>query len=547
MKFRLLLYLFIIPCFTLSASFSPGVDSLLLELDDVLASKVYYMARKEQRLARMKAALTREVSYTKQFEICYDIIEDYKSFSYDSALIYIDRNMDIARRKINRECEIRTMFQYIFVLSSAGLFREGEEVLAKIPKEELSADLLVDYFKCQLKFYSNLRDYLNDSRFGVTYIPLIDNLIDSVYVHLPTSSPEKLYYESIIVGRSGKVDEAITLTEMYIRTLHEEAHEYAKMNFHLSSLYHQKQNYDQWAMHVVRAAIADTRDAVTENLALLTLAGWLYENKDIERAYVYIQAALHDANFYNARFRNLQIARTLPIINEAYQQHKELQSKQQRFALVITSTFFILLLLTVLYLYKQMKTLRRIRRKLDESNGHLEEMNERLNSLNHELTEANLVKEEYIGHFMDLYSGYIAKTEEYRKMINNKIVTKRFDDLLKLTSSGRGKDSDVKELYNNFDEAFLNIYPGFVKAVNNLLKEEERFEIKKGELLNAELRVFALIRLGITDSARIADFLRYSVQTVYNYRSKIKKKAIREDVDIEEQIRKIGSYLQPVQ
>ncbi|MCD7936433.1 MAG: DUF6377 domain-containing protein, partial [Tannerellaceae bacterium] len=472
-----------------------------------------------------------------------DIIEEYKSFSYDSALVYVDRNLHVARKKINRECEIRTLFQYAFILSSSGLFREAEIVMNQIPREELTPELMIEYFKSYLTFYSNLTAYLNDERFSQEYYPLINNLIDSVYYYLPESTPDKIYYLALIEERSGNTEYAIELTEKYVRNLHPDAHEYAKVNFYLAGLYHQLGNTDRWITHVIRAAIADTKDAITENLALLTLASWLYEQKDIERAYGYIQAALLDANFYNARFRNLQISRTLPIINEAYQKYQQQQSRQMKWALIFTSTFFFLLLVAVLYLIKQTRILREMRQELRESNEHLEEVNEQLNTVNLELSEANRVKEEYIGHFMDLYSGYIAKMDDYRKMINNKIAAKRFEELQKMTSSGRGKDSDVKELYDNFDKAFLKIYPGFVDAVNGLLKEDERFELRKGELLNTELRVFALIRLGITDSARIADFLRCSLQTVYNYRSKIKKKALSEETDIEEQIRHIGSYI----
>ncbi len=540
MKLQLLLCLSL---FSYIVSASGETNRLLIQLDETLKLKEFYMNQKELRLARLKEQLNREVSHSKQFEICYDIIEEYKSFSYDSALVYVDRNLHVARKKINRECEIRTLFQYAFILSSSGLFREAEIVMNQIPREELTPELMIEYFKSYLTFYSNLTAYLNDERFSQEYYPLINNLIDSVYYYLPESTPDKIYYLALIEERSGNTEYAIELTEKYVRNLHPDAHEYAKVNFYLAGLYHQLGNTDRWITHVIRAAIADTKDAITENLALLTLAGWLYEQKDIERAYGYIQAALLDANFYNARFRNLQISRTLPIINEAYQKYQQQQSRQMKWALIFTSTFFFLLLVAVLYLIKQTRILREMRQELRESNDHLEEVNEQLNTVNLELSEANRVKEEYIGHFMDLYSGYIAKMDDYRKMINNKIAAKRFEELQKMTSSGRGKDSDVKELNDNFDKAFLNIYPGFVEAVNGLLKEDERFELRKGELLNTELRVFALIRLGITDSARIADFLRCSLQTVYNYRSKIKKKAISEETDIEEQIRHIGSYI----
>ncbi|MCC8154528.1 MAG: DUF6377 domain-containing protein, partial [Tannerellaceae bacterium] len=535
-------YFFFIPLLPLSAS--EEIDNLLSELDRTLQSKDVYMRQKEQRLSRLKEQLNREVSHSKQFEICYDIIEEYKSYSFDSALVYIDRNLRVARKKINRECEIRTLFQYLFVLSSSGLFLESEAVINQIPREELPPELVVDYFKCVAKFHSNLGDYLSDTGFAGEHYRKVEQYTDSVYHYLPETSTEKIYYQAVMEEKNGNWLKAIELTRLYIRSLHPEAHEYAKMNFYLAGLYRRQGDIDLWARHVIKAAMADIPDASTENMALLTLASWLYQQNDIERAYFYIQSALDDANFYNARLRNFQISRTLPIINQAYQKHKDQQRRDLKWALIFTSTVFLLLLITVVYLKKQTEKLRRTRQALKSTNQHLEEVNEKLNNVNQELSESNLVKEEYIGHFMDPYSGYISKMEDYRKMIHTKIVAKRFDELLKMTASARGKDTDVKELYTNFDEAFLNIYPGFVEALNNLLKKEERFELRKGELLNTELRVFALIRLGITDSNKIADFLRCSLQAVYNYRSKIRKRAIKEDEDIEEQIRKIGSYKQ---
>jgi hypothetical protein len=192
----------------------------------------------------------------------------------------------------------------------------------------------------------------------------------------------------------------------------------------------------------------------------------------------------------------------------------------------------------IVFLYK--KTLKKARKNLEKANKNFEKLNNNLNRLNHELSEANHIKEEYIGYFLDLCSEYIGNLEEYRKTVCNKIAAKRFDELLRSTNTSSDKANEIKELYANFDSAFLNIYPEFVSSINKLLVKEARFETKKGDLLNTELRIFALIRLGITDSTKIATFLRCSVQTVYNYRSKIKRSSLDELKDIEEQIKKIG-------
>jgi hypothetical protein len=284
--------------------------------------------------------------------------------------------------------------------------------------------------------------------------------------------------------------------------------------------------------------MSDVKDAVKENRALLDLAIWLYNQGNIDRAFAYIQYALNDANFYNARFRFFEISKTLPIITSAYQQASIEHNRNLKVRLYIFSALFFVMLLLAVLLYKA--ALRKARKKLKETNENFEELNNNLNHLNHELSEANHLKEEYIGYFIDLCSEYIGNLEEYRKTVSNKIAAKRFDELLRSASASSDKANEIKELYANFDKAFLSIYPEFVSSINKLLVKEARFDIRKGDLLTTELRIFALIRLGITDSAKIAAFLRCSLQTVYNYRSKIKRSSLDELKDIEEQIRKIG-------
>lgn len=165
-------------------------------------------------------------------------------------------------------------------------------------------------------------------------------------------------------------------------------------------------------------------------------------------------------------------------------------------------------------------------------------MNEKLSSLNKKLDEANLIKEKYIGYFMNQCGIYINKLDEYRKNVNRKIKTGQIDDLYK--SSSRAFEKEIEELYINFDQAFLKLYPDFVDKFNSLLKPEEQYTLNKDQL-NTELRIFALCRLGITDVNQIAVFLRYSIQTIYNYKSKVRGKSMIGGEQFEEEVRKLGS------
>lgn len=531
-----LILLLLLNVLTSTAARTPE-EPLLKELDIVLSEGGIYMEQKENRISRLKDQLNREVSPEKQFELCNSIISEYRSYISDSALTYIDKNIRLAALHNNIYWETQSKLQYSFVLSFSGLFVESIKVINSIDTSTLTDNLKIEYFKCKEVLYNNQRIYLEGETFVGPYDEIIANSRDSALFYLPESSSERLFYKFLIARDAGEFNEALTFLQAYLDTLVPGTHEHAKKSYSLYNLYKQLGREEESIPYLIYAVISDVQDAVKENRALLDLALWLYEQKDIDRAYRYIQYALKDANFYGARFRYYEISQSLPVITNAFQQQNIEQNDRLKGALLFSILLFIILLVTIFYLSKQMKALHSARIVLDKTNKDLEGVNNKLNKLNNELYDANLIKEEYIGYFMDLCSEYINKLEDYRKSINNKIATKRFDELSKMTNSA-GKNHEVKELYRNFDKAFLNIYPGFVNSFNNLLKPEERFEIRKGEL-NTELRVFALIRLGITDSAKIASFLRSSIQTVYNYRSKIKKKSISENDDIEEKIKRI--------
>lgn len=285
------------------------------------------------------------------------------------------------------------------------------------------------------------------------------------------------------------------MTEIYDKQ-EPASHGYAMMAMGLARAYRLIGNYALEEKFLMLAAMTDTKLAVKENEALLTLAVNLYHKGDIDRAYNYIKVALDDAIFYNSRFKNTVIARIHPIIENTYLIRLEKQKQNLRFYIFLTSLFVVALAITLYFTYKQTKIVSRAKR-------HLKAMNEELVGLNKNLDEANLIKEKYVGYFMNQCAVYINKLDEYRKNVNRKIKTGQIDDLYK--SSSRPFEKELEELYHNFDKAFLKLYPNFVEKFNSLLKPEERYKLEKDQL-NTELRIFALIRLGITDVGQIAVF-----------------------------------------
>ena len=266
------------------------------------------------------------------------------------------------------------------------------------------------------------------------------------------------------------------------------------------------------------SAISDIQCAVKENQSLYDLSMLLYEQGDIDRAYRYIFSSLEDAAFCNAQTRVYNASGMLPVIEASQRAEVEAHERMLLSYIFICCILLLGLGVTVFLLMKQMKKLSAARQKLKE---------------------ANMTKDEYMGQFLDLCSIYMKRLDSFTKMVNRKLSSGQVDDLVKTIKSQKFSDEQHGKFYNEFDNAFLKIYTTFVDEINALLRPEERFELENPNSLTAELRIYALLRLGIVDSSKIAEFLRYSVNTIYAYRNKMKNKAINRDT-FEADVMKIG-------
>lgn len=258
---------------------------------------------------------------------------------------------------------------------------------------------------------------------------------------------------------------------------------------------------------------------------------------------------MDDAQKCNARLRILEINDIFPIVNAAFVKKIQEQKMQQRVSIEIISllVLFLLALAAIWRIWKQMKKTSEAHRETKEANNQLKRLNAELVDFNKRLTEANhaiaensKIKEEYIAKFMDQRSLYIEKIDAYRKSLNKLLSAGKIDDLKKVLKSTDLMDDELKAFYRNFDATFLKLFPTFVTDFNKLLISEGQIVLKKEGQLNTELRVFALIRLGITDSVKIAQFLRYSVTTIYNYRTKTRNKALGNRNELEKRVMEIG-------
>ena len=322
-------------------------------------------------------------------------------------------------------------------------------------------------------------------------------------------------------------------------------HSKAMITYTLSEAYRLKGDKKGQKHFLALSAIADLKSAVKEYVSLRKLASLVYEDGDIDRAYNYLKCSLEDATLCNARLRTLEISQVFPIIDQAYQLKTKRQQQEMKISLICISLLSVFLLVAIFFVYKQMKKVAAARREvidtntlLQELNGELHDSNSQLKEMNHTLSEANYIKEEYIGRYMDQCSTYLDKMDLYRRSLNKIAAAGRVEELYKAIKSSQFLEEELKDFYANFDMTFLQLFPNFVEEFNALLVEP--MQPKQGELLNTELRIFALIRLGITDSTKIAQFLRYSVTTIYNYRTRVRNKALGERDEFEAKVMKIG-------
>lgn len=520
--------------FSFASSRGTEIDSLLQRLDQTIAKRAVYTAEKEQKIDEIKRLLTHEHSLEKRFQLNNTLIVEYQSFICDSALGYIDRNIQLANALDNREFMDESRLRLAFVLSISGLFTQAFEVFDAIEYDGLPHYLKVLYCWSYIRYNENLIKYTDNPKYEGVHIREIARCRDTLMNLLDEDTDMYLKEKSFKLKAEGAFEASAEIQAELFKNVPADSHGYAMSAMGLSMIYKELGNQALQEKYLLLAAITDVRLAVKENESLLNLAMYLHGKGDVNRAYNYIQAALDDANFYNSRFRNAVIARTQPIIEATYLAKIEQQRRNLRSYALATSIFLIVLVVTLYFLYKQIKTVSRARKNLNTINGQLISANQRLD-------EANLIRERYIGYYINQCAVYLDKLDEFRKNVSRKIKAGQIEELQKLSVSTATLEKDAQELYTDFDSTFLEVYPDFVEEFNALLREDERYVLKKNHL-NTELRIFALIRLGITDVNQIATFLRYSIQTIYNYKSKVKGKAAIDIDHFEERVKKIGAF-----
>lgn len=531
----------------LHAAGSSRADSLLLKLDQAIKERPIYMEQKELKLVELKRLLHRQIPDEERFAILGTLLDEYRSFNTDSALHMAEEREQIAIRLGNREYIDNARMNKADVLGMTGMYKEVMDLMRNIHIDRLPVDIHPYYYHIYRTVYGLMADYAVTAYEKKLYTELTDKYRDSLLL----VNKDNLLIHTLIQSDQYNVrneyDKAIRLLTDYLALQKDYEHDVAICAYTLSESYRLKGDKEKEKEYLIVSAMADMKTAVREYISLRKLAVLLYQEGDIERAYSYVKICMEDAAACNARLRKLEILEIFPIINDAYQQKTEKQQEQMKWALVSISLLSLFLLLAIFYVYKQMKKVAAARREVIDANKRLKELNDELHLSNAQLKEANhsiaensYLKEEYIGRYMDQCSVYLEKMDNYRRSLGKIAATGNVEELYKNIKSSKFIEGELKEFYTNFDNTFLQLFPTFVEDFNALLADDEQISLKAGERMNTELRIFALIRLGITDSVKIAQFLRYSVTTIYNYRTKVRNKAAGDRDLLEQEVMTIG-------
>ena len=532
-----------------SAFAGESLDSLLNVLDKTIKEADTYVQIKENKLHELKKKARKTYPFSvERYNLNNDIYLEYKAYSSDSALHYLNENMLLARQLNDKERELKIQLELSYLLSSIGMYMEAADILNLIDRQTLPGSVLGFYYTCYEHVYFEAgAAQPRYKMFASRYAKLSHAYRDSMQVTLDPSSATYLWLRETQLREAGKYDEALEFSDRRLAEASFGTPQYALVAYQRFRLFESMGKKDEHLYYLVLSAISDVRSAIKEQSSLMVLAQELNSKGDLKRAYDYINFSWEISQFYKTRLRSWMNITPLSMINGNYQDIIKQQNRELLIYITCVALLALLLVIALIYIYRQMKALsiakkglQEVNERLFSLNEELEEVNCHLRSTNLELSESNLIKEAYIARFFKLCSVYVDRLQAYRKLVNKKLQRGQVAELLKMTHlSNDIVTVEVQELYANFDSAFLHLFPNFVESLNALLLPEEQIVLKPDELLNTELRIFALIRLGIKDSSQIAELLHYSVNTIYNYRSRVKTKARVSRDDFEDLVAKI--------
>ena len=512
---------------------SANNSALLQKLDSMIEASETIVAEKNKKIAMLKQMAAKENNTSLLLERYHELSEEYYVFKFDSAKVYVEKGLALAKKVQNRRFIVTNTIMKAKLLSIGGLYSEAINTLNTIVPDSLGEqDMTFDYNIAYFTIYSYWADYCNDNTYSPIYKERSIAYLKNAIANIDDNNSAYDYYMGEYHVYIDKDDDKAL--KHYFRTLEKNgmtSRVYAMASFAIANNYSAHENMEKYEEYLIKASICDILCCTKENLAIQDLAMHLFkqDNENIERARVYINTAMDDAKSYNNRLRILEISQKLPIIVSTYHKRLTTQNSTLMYAVWGISLLVVTMLVLLYFFVRQNKLLSKRRHELHVSNNMLTETNERLNRANEQLLDTNRKREGLAKLYIDLCAKYIDKMAKFQVMVQRKIKANQINELMSYVSSSRLNLEDADTFMKRFDEAFLNLYPSFVTEFNALLKEDEQVITKNPHSLTTELRIFALIRLGVKESSEIAALLYYTPRTIYNYRSAFKNKALNRE------------------
>ena len=519
------------------------LNALYQTLDSLVEHQPEIITQKKARIQVITDGLDNlKLTPEELFSLNNRLYDEYLAFNFDSALCYIKKNVDVQRTLGNPDLAAGSLIRMAHILAVSGLFDKADRMLDDIQTDLLSTERKVEYY--------NQRGELNLYRSEMAeYTPYFQEYTDSSQYYrqlilqiAPKDSYDYIFNQATYISEKGDNEAAIKMLEDYLPTLKQGERRYSIVTSTLAYFYSKDKEMHHQERYLLLSAISDMKGAILENNSLRRLSIILLERGDFKKAHDYLLCASNDAMLYGSRLRSMQAARISPLITQAYDTERARTQRRTNLLLMVISFIALLLVLTIVYTLSLIKKRHQANLEISRMNAELSLHNEEIESMNLQMKESNRIKDEYIGRFLELSSNLILKSEERSKVLNRLARDRKLENLYAELKSQKPLNESVHLFHQNFDTAFLNIYPTFISEINKLLTADNQFEIDENAgKLTTELRILALIRLNISDNQKIADILRSSITTIYTYRSKLKSRAISKDT-FEDDVRRIETY-----
>ena len=523
------------------------------QIDEAIAESPRYVAQREAKITAARHAYE-QASGQQKYEEGYRLFELYRPLVSDSAIYFLRECIALAEEQGNHAASVRCRSQLAIRCSNIGLYDEALNILDSIRLGNgLDKTVLGTYYEAYNNVYGELSYYTRLDDMRRHYQQKEQYYKQLMFENLPATSESCFLRREQAAQTEGKLKEAMAINDEWMKTVEPGSHPYALVALYRYIEYKLQGDSTQMMYWLTESVLADIRNAAMDQGSMWELANELMLSGDVDRASRYISYTSDCANRYGSRQRNWQIAPLLTHIANEYKSQSERITSHLWGTVAVISILALLLLGALFFVHRRNTQLHAARNDLKTSNDELAAannllasqkdelatLNGQLSMVNGQLTESNRVKEEYIGRFMSLCAQYIDKLDNYRKMVNKKMKNKELDELFQMSKSTELKEKELDELYENFDTVFLHLFPNFIDDFNALLQPEMQIHPKEENRLTTDIRIFALIRLGFEDSSKIAEFLHYSVNTIYNYRARIKNGALGNREQFENKVKRL--------